>query len=113
MPYTPRKTVRRARSLRRHQTEAEKRLWGYLRDRRLNGFKFVRQEPVGPYIADFFCAELGLIVEADGDSHSGPHDLIRDRWLQDKGFLTLRLSNRDINGNLSGCMDRIAGELGR
>ena len=103
----------RARAMRHSLTPAERALWFALRDRRFLGLKLRRQVPLGPYIADFFCAELGLIVKADGDSHSGPHDLIRDRWLQDKGFLTLRLSNRDINGNLSGCMDRIAGELGR
>ncbi len=82
-----------------------------MRDRRFNGLKFRRQVPLGPYIADFFCAELGLILEADGDSHSALRDLIRDRWLQDKSFRTLRLSNRDILGNLSGCMEWIAGEI--
>ena len=78
MPYTPRKTVRRARSLRRSQTDAEKRLLGYLRDRRLNSFKFVRQEPVGPYIADFVCREKLLIVEVDGATHSEVHEIQHD-----------------------------------
>jgi very-short-patch-repair endonuclease len=53
MIYTRSKTLKRARSLRRNQTEAEKRLWGYVRDKRLQGHKFNRQVPVGPYIADF------------------------------------------------------------
>ena len=62
MTFTQRKTTRRARGLRRELTEAEKRLWGYLRDRRLGGFKFVRQEPIGPFIADFLCREKMLVI---------------------------------------------------
>ncbi len=57
MSFTPRKILRRAKSLRRKETEAEKRLWGYLRDRRLNGNKFVRQVPIGPYVVDFLNRE--------------------------------------------------------
>jgi very-short-patch-repair endonuclease len=55
-----------ARSMRRAPTEAEDRLWGALRGRRLNRIKFKRQAPVGTYIADFLCAEAMLIVEIDG-----------------------------------------------
>ena len=54
------------RSLRRAETEAERRLWHRLRDRRLAGFKFVRQERIGRYVADFCCREARLIVEVDG-----------------------------------------------
>ena len=62
--------ARRARHLRKDQTEAERRLWRRLRNRLLGGFKFVRQEPIGPYFADFVCREENLIVEVDGATHS-------------------------------------------
>ncbi|TIM09255.1 MAG: DUF559 domain-containing protein [Mesorhizobium sp.] len=60
----------RARKLRVNETEAEYRLWGELRGRHLNGYKFVRQVPLGPFIADFVCREKGLIVELDGSQHA-------------------------------------------
>ena len=111
MPYTPRKTVRRARSLRRHQTEAEKRLWGYLRDRRLNGFKFVRQEPVGPFIADFLCREKLLIVEVDGATHSEDNEIQYDerltRYLTSEGYRVLRVQNVDVYRNLTDVLDMV------
>ena len=59
-----------SRQLRRSQTEAERKLWHRLRNRGLCGFKFVRQEPVGSYFADFLCREKALIVEVDGATHS-------------------------------------------
>jgi very-short-patch-repair endonuclease len=55
-----------ARALRKSETLAEKRLWEQLRNRTLEGFKFSRQVPIGPYIADFVCREQRMIVEADG-----------------------------------------------
>ena len=61
--------VSRARSLRRTQTKQESLLWGKLRDRRLTGYKFVRQAPIGPYFADFLCKEGKLLVELDGSQH--------------------------------------------
>jgi len=60
----------RARKLRREQTDAEGKLWYLLRNRNLAGRKFKRQLPIGPYIADFACVELKLIVEADGGQHA-------------------------------------------
>ena len=58
-----------ARSLRRKQTEEERKLWARLRDRRLNGLKFRRQAPCGPFVADFLCEAAMLIVELDGSQH--------------------------------------------
>ena len=69
MSVTPRRTTRRAQLLRKTPSEAEKRLWGFLRDRRLNDCKFVRQAPLGPYFADLLCRERKLIVEVDGVTH--------------------------------------------
>src|SRR5271170_7393127 len=70
-----------ARRLRRSSTVAEKRLWKYLRSRALLGFKFVRQEPIGPYIMDFVCRERRLVIEVDGGQHAtDKRDAIRDQW---------------------------------
>jgi very-short-patch-repair endonuclease len=100
MTYTPRKSLRRARNLRREQTEAEKSLWGCLRGRRLNGHKFVRQEPIGPFIADFLCRERKLVVEVDGATHSEPdaiaYDERRSKYLQALGYKLLRVQNADV-----------------
>ena len=67
-------------------TESELRLWRLLRDRRLSGFKFRQQVPVGPYIVDFLCVGAKLIVEADGSQHAeSRHDNIRDAYLAGQG----------------------------
>ena len=63
-----------ARRLRREQTDVERKLWYALRDRRLGGWKFRRQQPVGSYIADFICFEAKLIVELDGSQHALPEN---------------------------------------
>jgi very-short-patch-repair endonuclease len=64
------KNIRLARNLRQTMPDAERRLWAYLRGRRLEGHKFRRQVPIGPYIADFVCESAKLIVEADGGQHA-------------------------------------------
>ncbi len=101
----------RARSMRKAMTPAERVLWHALRDRRFIGLKVRRQVPIGPYIADFYCAAHRLIIEADGGGHGGPRDLARDAWLHDHGFSVLRLWNSDIRANLPGCLDLIAQEV--
>jgi very-short-patch-repair endonuclease len=76
-----------ARRLRRNATIAEQRLWYRLRSRSLYGMKFVRQEPIGPYIVDFVCRKQRLIIEVDGDQHSeNVRDVIRDRWLLERNY---------------------------
>ncbi|GJD75469.1 endonuclease domain-containing protein [Methylobacterium goesingense] len=85
------------RTLRANETDAERRLWACLRDRRLAGFKFVRQEQIGPYIADFTCREARLIIEADGSQHAeNARDQDRDAWLRERGYRVLRFWNSDI-----------------
>ena len=92
------KLTNRARELRRNQTDAELRLWGYLRARRLLGAKFRRQVPIGRYIVDFLCKELGLIVEADGGQHTEQeiYDARRTAWLEAQGYTVIRFWNVDI-----------------
>jgi len=87
----------RARELRRDMTDAERRLWRYLRLRQLDGFRFHRQVPVGPYIADFACLEAGLLVEVDGGQHDGSEgDPVRDAFLRRHGFRILRFWNNEV-----------------
>ena len=82
-----------------------------MRDRRLNGYKFVRQEPVGPFIADFLCHEKMLIVEADGATHSEEHEIQYDerrtRYLKSEGYRVLRVQNTDVYRNLTDVLDMI------
>ena len=85
-----------ARELRRYSTDAERRLWYRLRDRRLGGFKFRRQVTLGPFIADFACVECKLIVEADGGQHGSMLDSHRTAQLAALGWRVLRFWNNDI-----------------
>jgi very-short-patch-repair endonuclease len=88
---------RRARAMRAEPTDAERRLWRALRNRRMQALKFRRQAPVGPYIVDFLCVAHRLIVEADGSQHvESQRDAARDAWLEQQGYAVLRFSNRDI-----------------
>jgi len=87
----------RARAMRKEPTEAERKLWHLVRDRRFSGFKFRRQVPIGRYIVDLACLEKRLIVEADGGQHAeNKHDIVRDAWLKAQGFRIRRIWNADI-----------------
>ena len=98
--------------MRREATDAEKRLWLLLRDRRLSEAKFRRQAPVGPYIADFICLKLKLIVEADGGQHAeSVRDIVLDRWLEREGYAVIRYSNIDILKNPMGVLTDLAMRL--
>ncbi len=101
----------RARRLRRDQTDAERLLWGHLRDRRLGGFKFKRQSPRPPYVVDFICAEQGLVVELDGGQHGEDkglaYDARRTRVLNARGLRVLRFWNGDVMSNLHGVLEVI------
>ena len=102
----------RSRTLRRDSTETEKRLWNKLRSRALDGCKFVRQEPIGPYVADFVCRERRLIVEVDGGQHSdNARDRHRDNWLAARNYRVLRFWNNEVNGNIDGVLEMIAAAL--
>jgi BirA family biotin operon repressor/biotin-[acetyl-CoA-carboxylase] ligase len=75
-----------------------------LRAKRLNGWKFRRQAPIGPYRPDFVCHAAGLIVEADGGQHNETRDGTRDAWLKSQGFRILRFWNNDILKNQEGVL---------
>ncbi|MBN9314806.1 MAG: DUF559 domain-containing protein [Devosia sp.] len=95
--------LKRVRALRSAATDAEKMLWWRLRDRRLDGFKFVRQYAIGPYCADFVCRDEMLVVELDGGQHSDSvSDARRTRYLNEQGFSVLRFWNNEVLGNIDG-----------
>ncbi|MBS0457482.1 MAG: endonuclease domain-containing protein [Proteobacteria bacterium] len=78
-------------------TDAERRLWRCLRMRQIDGGRFRRQHPVGPYILDFVCLERRLIVEVDGGQHQeSVHDAHRDAYLRTQGFAVLRFWNHEV-----------------
>jgi very-short-patch-repair endonuclease len=102
----------RSRSLRRSSTRAELTLWRQLRDRQLGGFKFVRQEPVGPYYPDFVCRERHLIVEVDGGQHADSvTDRERDAFLTEIGYQIIRIWNNQIFENIEGVLQMLQSEL--
>ena len=102
----------RSRSLRRSSTRAELTLWRQLRDRQLGGFKFVRQEPVGPYYPDFVCRERHLIVEVDGGQHAeSAADHERDALLTGFGYRVIRIWNNQIFENIDGVLQMLRSEL--
>ncbi|PXA90388.1 DNA (cytosine-5-)-methyltransferase [Nostoc sp. 3335mG] len=103
--------VKRARSLRGNMSDAENRLWYHLRDRRLAGFKFVRQFPIDHYYADFACREAMLVVEADGGQHTSERDGPRDRVIQGAGYTVLRFWNHDILNSTSMVLEIIHNAL--
>ena len=108
--------ARRARGLRRDQTRAEALLWRALRGRALGGFKFVRQEPIGPYFADFVCRERKLVVEIDGATHATDEevrsDAFRTEALRKHGYSVVRFVNEDVYRNLDGVLETILARLG-
>ena len=102
-------SVQRARSLRKNLTPAERKLWQALRRRQIANIRFRRQVPIGPYIADFCCLELRIIIEVDGGQHARQADADerRTRWLGDRGFTVVRFWNNDVLQNLEGCVETI------
>ena len=87
-------------------------MWRHLSRRQLDGFKFSRQMPVGPYICDFLCRERKLVIEVDGGQHAGSdRDVIRTAYLEAEGFRVIRFWNDDVLGNLEGVLQMIAANL--
>lgn len=93
-----RRKILYARELRSHMTPEESIAWKALRNRRLAGYKFRRQAPVGKYIVDFLCAEKRFVIEIDGDVHrtQQEYDIRRDEDLRQAGYIVMRCSNEDI-----------------
>jgi very-short-patch-repair endonuclease len=104
--------TRRARELRRLAPAAERILWARLKNRGLQGVKFVRSEPIGPYFADFACRDAKLIVEIDGATHSTDEEIASDKrrtaFVRAEGYRVIRFSNEQVYENVAAVLDEIA-----
>ena len=100
-----------ARELRKEMTLAEKKLWGELRQKQLNGFRFRRQHPVGRYVVDFYCYSADLVIEIDGMKHSSRiqkrYDDERTCELEELGLIVVRFTNDEVLQNLDKVIDKI------
>ena len=96
-------------------TPQEKKLWYHLRLRNINGSRFRRQHPIGPYIVDFVCIHKKLIIEVDGGQHNQQenieYDAERSQYLTSKGFTTLRFCNTDVDNNIAAILEEIMKHL--
>jgi very-short-patch-repair endonuclease len=100
-----------ARNLRRRSTDAENRLWYYLRARRFEGSKFTRQFPVGPHVVDFACRDARIAIELDGGQHSPVKDAPRTQVIEAFGYRIVRFWNNDVLQNTEGVLEIIRKEL--
>jgi very-short-patch-repair endonuclease len=101
-----------ARASRHHPTSAELALWKVLRDQRLAACKFRRQHPIGPFVADFACVELRLVVEVDGGQHDNlERDERRTVWLQSQGWHVVRFWNLDVQRNMAVVTELLVAEI--
>lgn len=97
-----------AKSLRKHSTDAELKLWHHLRGKRMLSLKFRRQQPIGPYIVDFVCCDRKIVIECDGGQHlESEKDLSRDAWLTRQGYRVLRFWDNEILLNLDDVLETI------
>jgi very-short-patch-repair endonuclease len=93
-------------------TDAERKFWSRVRNRALGGFKFVRQEPIGPYFADFVCRDAGVVVEIDGGQHAESlRDRVRDAFLASAGYRVMRFWNNEWLANIDGVLEVLLGKL--
>ena len=88
-------------------------LWRQVRNRGLGGYKFRRQVPIGPYVADFACVSEGLVIELDGSQHheQTAEDEQRTQWMEGAGYRVLRVWNNDVLKNMDRVLDAIMAEL--
>ncbi len=107
--------VARSRELRAAMTPAEREFWGMVRDRRMHGLKFRRQQIIDGFIVDFYCDSLGLCVEIDGGVHDlgerKEYDRERDEALRLRGLKILRFTNDDVFENKDFIVERLKGTM--
>ena len=105
-------SIGRARALRQNQTGPERAMWRILWQFRAEGWHFRRQQPIGPYFADFTCLHAGLVIEVDGMTHTSPEaDAQRDEYMRSRGLHVLRFTNDDVLTNDIGVYSTIASVL--
>ena len=110
MPYTSIAHRTRARKLRKNPTDAERVLWTHLRKRRIHGYRFRRQHPIPPFIADFACPHLRLVIELDGSQHDENREADESRSLKlaEAGYRVVRFWNTDILQDIDTVLDAIS-----
>ncbi len=100
-----------SRELRQVETEAEKVLWEWLRNKKLNGLKFRRQHPLSSYIADFYCHEKKLVIELDGAIHETKenmdYDKTRTQQLNEEGIIVVRFRNEEVMNDIEAVIKKI------
>jgi len=109
--YNP-KLKQRARELRKNSTLSEVLLWEELKSRKMLGYKFLRQKPIGNYIVDFFCNKLKMVIEIDGDSHTEEkfeYDINRQKWLESSGVNVLRFDDLEVKKDMNNVLSAIEG----
>jgi BirA family biotin operon repressor/biotin-[acetyl-CoA-carboxylase] ligase len=92
-------------------TDAERRLWARLRGRQLGNVKFVKQFPVGPFVADFAARSLKLVIELDGGQHSEGKDAARTKLIEAHGYRVIRFWNNEVMQNIEGVLEVIGREI--
>jgi very-short-patch-repair endonuclease len=107
--YNNQNQKERRRELRKNQTEAEKILWQEIRGRKINNLKFHRQYSIGPYIVDFFCPEIRLVIELDGEQHKDAkeYDIERENFLKNEDIKILRFWNDEVMNDLKSVLEKI------
>jgi very-short-patch-repair endonuclease len=109
-------TYQNARELRHTETEAEKKLWQFLRNRQLKGKKFRRQHALDKYVLDFYCHECKLAIELDGVIHdekmNRQYDEARTSVLNDWGITVIRFRNEEVMNQTGKVLDKIGELLG-
>ncbi|WP_269933521.1 endonuclease domain-containing protein [Aminobacter sp. HY435] len=104
--------IARARELRHGDNIAEAALWNELKAKKLGGYKFSRQVPLGPYYADFVCRQARLVIELDGSQHAGSsHDARRDEFMHANGYSVLRFWSADTLKNVGAVCETILAAL--
>jgi len=115
VPQIPKELLEHAKDLRREMTPAEARLWYHLRAKRLNGVKFIRQNPRAGAIVDFVARSRKLIIEVDGDTHGGDeaiaNDAQRTARLERQGYRVIRFNNADVMRNEEAVLAAISDAL--
>jgi len=108
IPYN-RKLTAVARMLRNNSTLGEVLLWNQLKGRKMRGYQFLRQKPLDQYIVDFFCYDLKLAIEVDGDSHASKceEDILRQQKLERLGIRFLRFRDIDVKQNMVAILQKI------
>ncbi|MBL4852620.1 MAG: DUF559 domain-containing protein [Robiginitomaculum sp.] len=115
MRKSEKKSRRFAKDLRKNMTEAEHKLWSHIRRKLLDGYRFRRQHPVGPFIVDFICIAEKLIIEVDGATHGDDaeiaYDERRTKFLETHGWKIVRYGNEEIYKSIDDVLDDIYAHL--